>query len=547
MTVGQLRDRVVARLPLGGHTLICACSALGLACLFCGIWLGDAQFKAALGNVHSTLVMRIASFMLYGLFLLTVLLARKRGSKRISGFFTATIVVGILAFLAGILLLKAGGLTGSTTLTWAGFVLSKVIGAPATIGLVCVFSQLGRTLTIRLSTLGMLGAFLLYGFIGQLAPAGAGVDWLHLNTAALLIVLACIFGMFGLDEKNFGTVKMPAHGGAEPMPVKRPMKQVVTPGLLILLALSAVTLGYLRSGFSGTDVHLRSSSTIMLALLICISLLWKRMRVEHLFYTAFLCTAASILLRPLFGPGGAEAAGLLAGVGTSLFEVVVWVYAVWTARNSGQSLLAASISRMATVAGHLVGTLAVAAGILLSTSLEEAGTVSGMLVMFLYMVMLLVILKNPGMKAPIMTIESVEESFCLSPEAQAPDRAGKDRPVGQDKAGAGKPDAGKNPPAKTHEDIGAAQPPSTGQEGHDGQDYWAAPVAHIAQAYRLTRRETDVFKLIARGHSLASVEESLCISHNTVKMHMRNIYTKLEVHSRQDVIDMVELVRAQQG
>ena len=30
------------------------------------------------------------------------------------------------------------------------------------------------------------------------------------------------------------------------------------------------------------------------------------------------------------------------------------------------------------------------------------------------------------------------------------------------------------------------------------------------------------------------------ISHNTVKMHIRNVYAKLGVHSRQELIDLVE-------
>lgn len=39
------------------------------------------------------------------------------------------------------------------------------------------------------------------------------------------------------------------------------------------------------------------------------------------------------------------------------------------------------------------------------------------------------------------------------------------------------------------------------------------------------------------------MEEKFVISRNTVKMHVRNIYAKLGVHSKQEVIDLVEQTR----
>lgn len=76
--------------------------------------------------------------------------------------------------------------------------------------------------------------------------------------------------------------------------------------------------------------------------------------------------------------------------------------------------------------------------------------------------------------------------------------------------------------------------------------YRSAPIATVAQTYQLTRREQEVLGLLARGHSFSAMEEKLCISHNTMKTHARNIYTKMEVHNRQDVISMVDLIRAKQ-
>ena len=50
---------------------------------------------------------------------------------------------------------------------------------------------------------------------------------------------------------------------------------------------------------------------------------------------------------------------------------------------------------------------------------------------------------------------------------------------------------------------------------------------------------------MARGYTVVTMSEALFVSPNTTKMHVRNIYTKLDVHGKQDVISMVELVRQQ--
>lgn len=48
----------------------------------------------------------------------------------------------------------------------------------------------------------------------------------------------------------------------------------------------------------------------------------------------------------------------------------------------------------------------------------------------------------------------------------------------------------------------------------------------------LTARETDVAVLAAQGHSNKQVAEKLFVSENTVKTHLKNIYSKLNVNSR---------------
>ena len=51
----------------------------------------------------------------------------------------------------------------------------------------------------------------------------------------------------------------------------------------------------------------------------------------------------------------------------------------------------------------------------------------------------------------------------------------------------------------------------------------------------LTEREIDVLRLVARGDSNPQIAEALCITVNTVKVHLRNILAKLQLDNRTQV------------
>ena len=54
----------------------------------------------------------------------------------------------------------------------------------------------------------------------------------------------------------------------------------------------------------------------------------------------------------------------------------------------------------------------------------------------------------------------------------------------------------------------------------------------MTRANRLTRRERDVLSLVAEGMTNAEIGARLWISAGTVRRHLENAYTKLEVHTR---------------
>ena len=61
----------------------------------------------------------------------------------------------------------------------------------------------------------------------------------------------------------------------------------------------------------------------------------------------------------------------------------------------------------------------------------------------------------------------------------------------------------------------------------------------LGQQYGLTGREVDVLKLLAKGRSKIYIAETLYISENTVRGHSRRLYTKLGVHTRDELQAML--------
>jgi DNA-binding NarL/FixJ family response regulator len=57
-----------------------------------------------------------------------------------------------------------------------------------------------------------------------------------------------------------------------------------------------------------------------------------------------------------------------------------------------------------------------------------------------------------------------------------------------------------------------------------------------APAASVTPREMDVLRLVARGKYNAEIAEVLGITEGTVKNHVTNLYDKLEVHSRAELV-----------
>lgn len=72
----------------------------------------------------------------------------------------------------------------------------------------------------------------------------------------------------------------------------------------------------------------------------------------------------------------------------------------------------------------------------------------------------------------------------------------------------------------------------------------ACACAQLADKHGLSEREGEVLELLARGNTRQSIATRLVVSENTVRTHVKNIYAKLHIHSKQQLIDLVDTMRA---
>ena len=64
-------------------------------------------------------------------------------------------------------------------------------------------------------------------------------------------------------------------------------------------------------------------------------------------------------------------------------------------------------------------------------------------------------------------------------------------------------------------------------------------VAQAAEAYDLTRRECDILRELLAGLDNEEICGALCISVNTLKKHILNIYRKLGINNRVQLFKMI--------
>lgn len=81
------------------------------------------------------------------------------------------------------------------------------------------------------------------------------------------------------------------------------------------------------------------------------------------------------------------------------------------------------------------------------------------------------------------------------------------------------------------------------QAGGAARGVSAGTLEQVGSAWGLSAREADIVRMACTSASTAKIASALCIAESTVYTHLKRIYRKAGVHSRQELVDLVETFR----
>ena len=62
----------------------------------------------------------------------------------------------------------------------------------------------------------------------------------------------------------------------------------------------------------------------------------------------------------------------------------------------------------------------------------------------------------------------------------------------------------------------------------------------ISKEKGLSAREQEVLLLLAQHKTISDIENELIVANGTVKAHIRHIYQKLDIHSREELFEILD-------
>jgi DNA-binding NarL/FixJ family response regulator len=86
------------------------------------------------------------------------------------------------------------------------------------------------------------------------------------------------------------------------------------------------------------------------------------------------------------------------------------------------------------------------------------------------------------------------------------------------------------------EEVHSGASPMSGRIARTVVEYFQKQQGAAAHEEPLSKREQEILNLLAKGYRYKEIADTLSISFETVRTHLKNIYDKLHVHSRTEAV-----------
>ena len=463
------------------------------------------------GNAMS--VMYLASTTALGLVLIVAGAFQKVTARIVESRLSVTVLAG-MATLATLVVAWSAPAQAGEALYVAGCSLTGVGTAFVALRLGSVYSTVGARQAFMYTAGSFIFAGMLYFVcIGLPQPVG-------LLMAASLPLLAVVFTM--------AAVCAPSEPAEDVVPV-RELPRGYFIRLVVAVSVFSVIAGVIK-GFmalqqplsAATDqgvIIVFATACAAVLLFVLVGLLVREFDISQLYYPIIILTCLGNLVVPLFG-GLGVIQGELVSIAYNLFILMVWCLLANVANRTDLSYVRVfGWGRGASAAGTTVGWFA---GASLAPVLVE--NPSNMVALAMGMVFVLLVVSMV-----ILNERTIGMALRKTRNAQTDQGTGDFFPSGRGPEGAG----------------GASDGDGAPREGA-----WTKSCNALAEQAGLSLRERDVLFLLGKGYTIEYIAGELGISFNTAKSHIRNVYAKAGVHSKQELQSLIEdgkIVRSPSG
>ncbi|MEC4272497.1 LuxR C-terminal-related transcriptional regulator [Adlercreutzia sp. R25] len=363
-------------------------------------------------------------------------------------------------------------------------------------------------------------------YVASAAAAGIGVAWLYLQWAPFFAtlgakdVIACVFIAMAVGSAlkvpldmlpapfaavllalmPLLSVALVRRADARPVPCERPprMFHEVNPTavpwkILFGVAVYSFAIGVVKGvpveadpvPFAAlTAVHHGVEILLALAMLWWVLVCGRMLNFSGLWRAVLLFTAATLFFLPVAGPAATPWLLLGANIAQTLVVMLLWAMLADVAHHSTASPAVIFAS------GWIAYSLPLALG-------EVAGLLVG------------------HMDSPTVAVAALAYLVTVTVVLALNDTAFSQRRI--------------------FADLDVPLPAPTAFESlDDGCD-------RLGREHGLTAREIEVLQMLVKGRSKSYIAETLFISENTVRSHSKHIYQKLDVHSKQEILDLLGL------